>query len=190
MNRTGRRMQEVRTTINPGKVDTRVPYSGQNQVRVGSIILKSLLTLLLGWHAALFASDGMEHNPDRDAVIAMMLKWEAAVESNDFETLENYYTDDAIYYPNQSKPLIGRDSILERNRQRGDAGQVDIIQEVDDVKIQGDWAIYSCRARVRLLKQQDSKVAERQVRVLLLLERGEDGQWRILRDIDNEPLFE
>ncbi|MEJ8566118.1 YybH family protein [Elongatibacter sediminis] len=120
------------------------------------------------------------------AVIAAMQQWEVAVESGDYDALADLYTEDAIYYPNQVAPVIGRDAIIERNRGRGNRGTVEITQQVDDVEIKGDWAVYSCAARVEV----DGGAGESavgHVRVLLLMERGADGQWRIHRDIDNQP---
>ncbi len=119
---------------------------------------------------------------EKAAVIQTMQQWEVAVETGDYERLAKFYTHDAIYYPNHSAPLVGRDKIIERNRQRGARGTVEITQRVDNVELNGDWAVYSCLAQV-VLSGDD---AERYVRVLLLMQRGEDGQWRIHRDIDNQ----
>lgn len=123
---------------------------------------------------------------EREAVIAAMQAWEAAVESGDYETLADFYTGDAIFYPNGVEPIVGRDQILERNRQRGTRGPVDITQRVDDVQVNGTWAVYSCLARVQASGGDGQPPAARFVRVMLLLEKGDDGRWRIHRDIDNE----
>jgi len=149
--------------------------------------MKVLFALALAWIGLSQMPVRADNLQDRDAIIDMMAQWEVAVESADFEKLENFYAEDAIYYPNHSHPLTGRNSIVEKNRQRGADAHVDITQQVDNIEVNGDWAVYSCRATVRVSTPQAAEARERQVRVLLLLERGEDGQWRILRDIDNEP---
>lgn len=123
---------------------------------------------------------------EQQAVIDAMQAWETAVEQRDYDALANRYTDDAIYYPHGRAPLIGREAIMESQRSRGTRGDVDIVQQVDDVSINGDWAVYSCRASVRVAGA-DPEAAVREVRVLLVMERGEDGVWRIHRDIDNVP---
>ena len=124
--------------------------------------------------------------PDEQAVVAAMQGWEAAVESGDYEALAGFYTEDAVFYPNGVAPIVGRDRILERNRQRGSRGAVNIMQRVDDVEVNGNWAVYSCLARVEATASEGTAPAARFSRVLLLMERGEDGRWRIHRDIDNE----
>jgi uncharacterized protein (TIGR02246 family) len=122
---------------------------------------------------------------DRQAVIDTMQAWEKAVETADYEALEDFYADDALYYPNNTAPIVGRAAIIARNRQRGSASMVDIEQRPDDVYVNGNWAVYSCLARIRLPGRDGANDNERFVRVLLLMEKGEDGRWRILRDIDN-----
>ena len=127
---------------------------------------------------------------DRAAVIDTMQQWERAVEAADFDKLEGFYEENAIYYPNRSEPLIGRARIMENNRLRGAQASVDITQAVDDVSVNGNRAVYSCRATVKVTKPGQDAESVRHVRVLLVLQKGEDGRWRILRDIDNEPAQE
>lgn len=138
--------------------------------------------ILLTLHASvLLAADDAE----RRAVIDAMQGWEKAVETGDYEALGDFYANDAVYYPNDTAPIVGRAAIVARNRQRGSASAVDIVQRPDDVRVNGNWAIYSCLARVRLPGREGGNDSVRFVRVLLLMEKGEDGRWRILRDIDN-----
>jgi uncharacterized protein (TIGR02246 family) len=122
---------------------------------------------------------------ERAALIEAMQAWERAVESNDYEELEKFYAEDAIYYPNDSAPIVGRENIIERNRQRGGEAPVDITQQVDDVQVHRDWAIYTCLARIRVSKPGGGAASERHARVLLVMKKSVDGQWQIFRDIDN-----
>ncbi len=123
---------------------------------------------------------------DRAAVIATMQAWEHAIETSNYENLENFYTEDAIYYPNNTSPVVGRKNIIDRNRQRGSDAIVDITQQVDDVEVHDNWAVYSCLARVKVLNPNDNAETVRFVRVLLLMQKDIDGNWRIFRDIDND----
>ena len=123
---------------------------------------------------------------DRAAVIATMQAWEQAIETSNYENLENFYTEDAIYYPNNTSPVVGRKNIIDRNRQRGSDAIVDITQQVDDVEVHDSWAVYSCLARVKVLNPNDNAETVRFVRVLLLMQKDIDGNWRIFRDIDND----
>ena len=122
---------------------------------------------------------------DRAAVIDAMQAWENAVETSNYEDLENVYTEDAIYYPNNASPVIGRKNIIDRNRQRGSDAIVEITQQVDDVEVHNNWAVYSCLARVKVLKSNDDSETVRFVMVLLVMQKDIDGQWKIFRDIDN-----
>ena len=122
---------------------------------------------------------------ERQAVIEAMQAWEQAVESGDYEALREYYAEDAVYYPNGTAPIVGRDAIIARNRERGSTSEVDIRQRPDDVRVNGDWAVYSCLARIGMPGSDGADGTERFVRVLLVMEKAEDGRWRILRDIDN-----
>jgi uncharacterized protein (TIGR02246 family) len=123
---------------------------------------------------------------DRAAIIDAMQSWERAVEARDYETLETFYTEDAIFYPNNAGPVVGRAAILERNRQRGSDAVVDIRQQVDDISINGNWAVYSCVARIEVSTPGTQEKAVRHARVLLVMEKDEAGRWRIHRDIDND----
>ncbi|MEX2123541.1 MAG: DUF4440 domain-containing protein [Woeseia sp.] len=122
---------------------------------------------------------------DRAAVIESMLAWEGAVESRNYEELEKFYAEDAIYYPNDALPIVGRQGIIDRNRLRGSESIVDITQQVDDVQVHHDWATYTCLARIRVSRPDGGAASERHARVLLVMKKGLDGQWRIFRDIDN-----
>lgn len=119
---------------------------------------------------------------ERAAVIETMQAWERAVEARDYDALADFYVADAVYYPRGAAPISGRDAIIARNRDRGSTGHVEITQHVDDVQIRGEWAIYSCLAEISVAETG----ATRYARVLLVMQRDEDGRWRILRDIDND----
>jgi uncharacterized protein (TIGR02246 family) len=138
-----------------------------------------LAGVLLAGSSPVFAGD------DRQAVIDAMQAWEKAVESKDYDALEQYYAEDAVYYPADALPVVGRAAIVERNRRRGAAADVEITQKPDDVQVRGDWAIYSCLARVSLPASAGRAASERHVRVLLVMQRDAAGRWQILRDIDN-----
>lgn len=117
-------------------------------------------------------------------MIAAMQSWEAAVEAGDYDRLAAHYMEDAIYYPHESQPIVGRDAIIRQNRARGNAARVDITQKVDDVQVHHDWAVYSCLARVAVTAE-GADPSVRHVRVLLVMQKDTDGRWKILRDIDN-----
>lgn len=135
------------------------------------------IMLLVGSQAAASETD------ERQAVIDAMRSWERAVEAADYQALEAHYMEDAVYYPHNSAPVIGREAIIERNRRRGTASSVEIVQKVDDVQVHHDWAIYSCLAQVRTGDTDGDAVPH--VRVLLVMQKDTDGRWKILRDIDN-----
>jgi ketosteroid isomerase-like protein len=145
----------------------------------------ALAPLGCGLAMAFFLSTAYSEPTERQAIIDAMQAWERAVESGNYGLLENFYMEDAVYYPNNSPPVVGRDAILERNRQRGSASAVQITQKVDDIQIQNNWAIYSCLARIALTASANSGESLRYVRVLLIMQKDTDGQWKILRDIDN-----
>lgn len=140
-----------------------------------------IILMLFGVPAANAEAD------ERQAVIEAMQSWERAVETGDYAELEQHYMENAVYYPHQAEPLVGRDAIMDSNRQRGGDATVEIVQEVDDVEIHNDWAIYSCLARVTVTPPGDAARAVKRVRVLLVMQKDTDGRWKILRDIDNTP---
>ena len=137
------------------------------------------------WHRS--CSCRQAATAERQAVIDAMQSWEAAVEAGDYDRLAAHYMEDAIYYPHEMEPIVGRDAIIQRNRARGQAARVDIMQKVDDVQVHHDWAIYSCLARVAVTAEEGATPSVRHVRVLLVMQKDTDGRWKILRDIDNSP---
>jgi len=141
--------------------------------------------LCCGLAMAFFLSTAYAEPSERQAIVDAMQAWERAVESGNYGLLEGFYMEDAIYYPNNSPPVVGRDAILERNRERGSASAVQITQKVDDIQIQNNWAVYSCLARISMPGSANSAESLRYVRVLLIMQKDKDGQWKILRDMDN-----
>lgn len=124
---------------------------------------------------------------ERAAVIQAMQDWERAVEARNYDELATFYTEDAIYYPNNAPAIVGREAIIASNRARGTAATLDIAQQVKDVKVNGNWAVYNCLAEISLSEADDHVASTRHVRVLLVMQKGDDGRWRIFRDIDNAP---
>jgi ketosteroid isomerase-like protein len=141
--------------------------------------------LVCGLAMFFFLSPVHAESGERQAIVESMEAWERAVESEDYDQLDNHYMEHADYYPNNAPPVAGRAAIVERNRQRGAASAVEITQKIDDILIHNDWAAYSCLAKVAVRASVDGSESVRFVRVLLVLQKDSDGQWKILRDIDN-----
>lgn len=141
--------------------------------------------LVCGLAMFYFLSPAYAESGERQAIVESMQAWERAVEGEDYDLLDNHYMEHAVYYPNNAPPVAGRAAIVERNRQRGAASAVEITQKIDDILIHNDWAAYSCLARIAVRASADRSESVRFVRVLLILQKDSDGQWKILRDIDN-----
>lgn len=111
----------------------------------------------------------------------MIEQWEADFNAGDYAAIAEQYTADAVRYPPGADPLEGRAAITAEMANYAD---LTIDLELVDTAMSGDlmtaWGTYALYAR-----DGDMEEPVQHGPWMNLSVRGEDGTWRIQRDIWN-----
>lgn len=112
-------------------------------------------------------------------------KWRAAYQAGDFEAMRDLYEPDAWLMTRDRPARKGVDEILtyfESSRQAG--ATASIIFDYEDEVIEGDLAIKIAKWWLEIPKAVGEPIRD-SGRSLVIFKRGDDGIWRLWRDIDN-----
>jgi uncharacterized protein (TIGR02246 family) len=122
---------------------------------------------------------------DQTSPAALRAAWIAAIDARDAQALRPLLTDDYEVWPHGIEPLIGADvavtamaAALERNSVEQDFDAIETV-------IAGDWAFERGIERIRVTPLDGSPPRSAEQRALLILRRGEDGNWRFARGMTN-----
>ena len=121
----------------------------------------------------------------RTAIVEQLQRYEAALNSSDVERVMSLYADDAVFMPQHSLPVIGRDAVRGAYRHVFDTIKLKIRFEIDEVRpLSSDWAYARTRSTgtVKVLAG-DLPLAPESNQELFVLHREGDGQWRFTRYI-------
>lgn len=119
------------------------------------------------------------------AVTQLLNSYEAALNASDVDRVMTLYADDAVFMPQNSPPVVGREGVRTAYRQLFKAIKLDIRFTVDEIRqVSSDWAFVRTRSNgtVTLLSGDQRARAEGNQEVFLL-HRQSDGQWRLARYI-------
>jgi uncharacterized protein (TIGR02246 family) len=119
------------------------------------------------------------------AIRQQLHRYEQALNSSDVDRVMTLYADDAVFMPQHSLPVIGRDAVRTAYRHVFDTIKLDIRFAIDEVRpLSRDWAFARTRSNgtVKVLGSDQLAGAEAN-QELFLLHREADGQWRIARYI-------
>ena len=129
--------------------------------------------------------EACQYQRDLAAVRAHGEQWKSLYEAGDFDTLETLYTPDAILMTAGAPRLNGPAEIVGRFRQSHAAGwRATIDFQEEDLQIRGDRADLIALYWMTITPP-DGDAIEAMGRSWLTFERGEDGVWRLWRDMDN-----
>ncbi len=145
-----------------------------------------LPALVLGVAGLLTASPGMGAETAEEAVRAAVQGFEAAVNKGDAAALARMYTPQAAVMPPGTARVDGREAIEQVWRQSMEQGGVkDMSIRSTEVTVVGSTAY---EVGTATLTEKDAKGGVRpgSVKYLHVWQRGEDGMWRLHREIWNE----
>lgn len=123
---------------------------------------------------------------DKQKIEAWGTKWKAQLEAGDIEPLRNMYEPDAVLMSNGSPPQVGVDAImafLKRNKTAGNAVTIDF--ENEEIVIDRDRAYLTAKYWMTITVASGA-VIDVMGRSFLVYKKGEDGTWRLWRDMDNQ----
>ena len=124
-------------------------------------------------------------DPDRTTPEKVRAAWVAAVANGDPDALRPLLTDDYEVWAHGAPPLSGVDAAI--NAMRGAIARYHIAQsfEPSETVIAGDWAFERGLERMTVTPIDGGPAQTLSQRALLILRRGDDGQWRYARGMTN-----
>lgn len=114
------------------------------------------------------------------SIQSVLRSYEAALNSNDIDTILNLYGREPVFMPQHAPALVGRDAVRAGYEQVFATLKLDVsftIHEVEEVGAWA-WARTSSAGRTRILAV-DAEVAEGNNELFVF--RREDGAWKIHR---------
>jgi uncharacterized protein (TIGR02246 family) len=139
----------------------------------------------LGLAVLLWSVAAAAKSADDAALDAFSTAWRTAYQAGDFDALRDLYEPDAWLMTRDQPARKGREAILAYFKASRQPGSTAVITfESEDTVIDGDYAF-----KIALWRLESPKAIGEPLRdagrSLVVFKRGEDGKWRLWRDIDN-----
>jgi len=117
---------------------------------------------------------------DERSIREVVDRWMKASAHNDLDTVLGLMTDDVVFSVAGQEPF-GKEAFAANSRAMGDA-RVDGTSDIVELQVNGDWAFLRNHLRIAVIGP-DGRIGHRRSGyTLTLLRKGDDGQWRIMRD--------
>lgn len=139
------------------------------------VLAASVLILGGGQALAQSAEEAIRNNLDA---------WEAAFDAGDGKALADLYTEDAVLLPPGAERVEGRGKIAEFWQGAIDSGLEDPDLEAVEVVESGDLAYEVGRLSITA-PGEDGEPTPVSGKYVVIWQRGDDGTWRLHRDIWN-----
>ncbi|MFC1635284.1 YybH family protein [Planctomycetota bacterium] len=129
-------------------------------------------------------------NKDLEAIEELHRRDIAATKAGDYEALMSLMDEECILFPPDSEPEDGR-AYLSRARASSDRIErqpeiLELVQDWQEVRLVGDFAYEQGIVRYAVRDANGAILRETQ-RLMRLLRRQPDGQWRVLRAMWHAP---
>ncbi len=129
-------------------------------------------------------------NKDLEAIEELHRQDVAATKAGDYETLMSLMDEQCILFPPDSEPEDGR-AYLIRARDSSDSTEpheeiLELLQDWQEVRLLGEFAYEHGIVRYAVRDTSGAIIRETQ-RLVRLLRRQPDGQWRVLRAMWHAP---
>ncbi|NKX54636.1 YybH family protein [Arthrobacter mobilis] len=113
-----------------------------------------------------------------------------ASKEGDFATLRTLMTADAVVLPPGGRPISGRDEIAAHFVRTKAAMRrfevLDYVLDFAEVRIAGDYAFEWGEIRGSMRVRPDGRPAHSSYKVMRILQKQSDGEWKVHRTIWNE----
>jgi uncharacterized protein (TIGR02246 family) len=149
--------------------------------------LLALFTGFLALSSSAFAADyprrgGAE--ADYAAIAAIEVAWQTAYGARDFEALADLYTEDGWVMARRRPAMRGRAEIASFFATVAQDTRLAVTFDVEELEVIGDHAWNTARFALTYQSMSGGEPVHDFGRALIIYKRGEDGKWRIHRDID------
>ncbi len=121
------------------------------------------------------------------ALAAPIEAYEATVNASDLDGVMAVFTDDAVFMPQNSTPVVGKEAVKSAYAGLFGALDLNIDFTFDEAqKLSDDWALVRTRSggTIKLIQQNNAEIPNANQEIFLL-KRAENGQWKIARYIFN-----
>lgn len=112
-------------------------------------------------------------------------RWIEAASAGDVERMAPLYERDAVFLPPGSPPIRGREAIAELYRQQFDRFEVELEFDTDELVVDRSLAYRRGTYRAELVSRASGDTVVARDKFLEIWREGEDGTWRIARDMWN-----
>jgi uncharacterized protein (TIGR02246 family) len=118
-------------------------------------------------------------------IVAAGERWKAAYAEGDMAAMRDLYEPDCLVSPNTGPLLHGADAVIEHFARHARSGnRVQVESALESIEVEGARAYVMLRFAMTITSPQgDPRRAGG--RTLLVYRRGQDGGWRVWRDMDN-----
>ena len=122
---------------------------------------------------------------DEQRIRNLVKTWMEATQKGDTEKVLSLMTDDVVFLVAGQKPF-GKESFAKASQQmkvgEKDGFQFEGTNEVEEVKVLGDWAFARSKLKVRMTPSNGGEVIQRSGYTLTIFQKGENGEWQLARD--------
>ncbi len=106
-----------------------------------------------------------------------------AFNEGDLESYISLFVDDAVWMPPRDVTIIGKEDI--RNWFNFDLFSYGIEISVDEVQVNGDWALVRDNWKGTITQKESGEINKFDTKSLLILKRQLDGSWKITHALWN-----
>ncbi|OAP34602.1 hypothetical protein AU381_25095 [Sinorhizobium glycinis] len=104
--------------------------------------------------------------------------------AKDAKGLAQHYTEDAVAFPPNENRVAGRESVQKMWQSWIDAGLTDLTLKAAQVEESGNLAYEEGTYSIKI-PGKDGKTSEEIGKYIVVWKKGDDGEWRLHRDIWN-----
>lgn len=147
--------------------------------------MRILLLILAMFIAGCQATAKVDIEAEKAKLAAFGDEWRAAYEVGNFDALENLYEYDAWLMAADKPARKGIDEIMTYFKtSRASGAKASIVFENESRIVDGNYAFETAHWWLEFPRK-DGESYLSSGRSLLVFKRGDDGKWRVWRDIDN-----
>lgn len=121
---------------------------------------------------------------DYAAIEAIEVEWQAAYGARDFEALADLYTEDGWVMARRRSAMRGRAEIRDFFAAVAENTKLAVVFDVEELEVIDDHAWNTARFALTYQSMTGGKPVHDFGRALIIYKKGDDGRWRIHRDMD------
>ena len=155
------------------------------------ILLITLLCTLLFTPLSQAISVSGGSAEDQATLKTLSDQWVADYLSGNIDGLVSVLDEDAMILSQKQPNVVGIDAIRSYFEKRAGNPGVSFKDTIEEIRINGSWAFVRGNFMLEVASKEEGKPGyKRAGRYLVLYEKNAGGEWKMLRDIDNDAPME